>query len=125
MSEDTHPLSVNFLHSFRNPTSAIHAFLEEEQRAARARIKQCDHFLSHEIGGILEDAEVQQAIFELRKKFHTDRSSFILLCTLPHKVSCFISEHQVDSIRYVHTEGVDAQKQTVLPCVRPEFRAGN
>ena len=82
MQEGTHPLSVNFLHSFRNPTSAIHAFLEEEQGAARARIKQCDSFLSHKISGILNDAEVREAIFKLRKKFDTDLSTILCLLSL-------------------------------------------
>ena len=82
MLKGTQPISIDLLNSFTNPTSAIEAFLEEEQRAARARIKQCDNFLSHEISGILEDAEVQQAIFELRKKFHTDRSSILRLLSL-------------------------------------------
>ena len=56
MCKGTHPR--NLLNSFTNPTSAIHAFLEEENIAARTRIKQCDNFLSYKISGILEDAEV-------------------------------------------------------------------
>ena len=83
MSEGTQPpSSVNLLNSFTNPTLATQAFLEEENREARARIKQCDHFLSHKISGILDDAEVQQAIFELRKKSHTDHRSILRLLSL-------------------------------------------
>ena len=76
------PSSVNLLKRFTNPTSAIQAFLEEEDRTARARIKQCDSFLSHKISGILNDAEVREAIFKLRKKFDTDLSTILCLLSL-------------------------------------------
>ena len=78
----THPLPINLLKSYTNPTSAIYAFLEEEERAARARIKQCGNFLSHKISGILDDEEIRQAIYELRKKIDTDLSSILRLLSL-------------------------------------------
>ena len=74
--------SVNFLKSYSNPTAAIQAFLQEEKTTAKMRTKQYDSFLAHKISGILEDAEVRQAIYDLRKKINTDMCSILRLLSL-------------------------------------------
>ena len=56
---------------------AVTAFLQEEKRIARFRTRQCEAFLAHKIAGVLEEPEVRQALYDLRKKTVTDLSSVL------------------------------------------------
>ena len=61
---------------------AVTTFLQEEKRMAKIRTRQCEAFLAHKIEGVLEDPEVRQALYDLRKKTTTDLSSIIRLLSL-------------------------------------------
>ena len=61
---------------------AVTTFLQEEKRAAKIRTRQCEAFLSHKIEGVLEDPEVRQGIYDLRKKTVTDLSAAMRLLSL-------------------------------------------
>ena len=63
---------------------AVRAFLQEEKKTAQVRSRQCGEFLAHKVegSGILEDSEVRQALYELRKKINTDISSVLRLLSL-------------------------------------------
>ena len=120
MCEGTQPSYVNLLNTFANPTSAIRSFLEDEKKAARARIKQCDDFLSHKISGILEDAEVRQAIFELRKNFDTDHSSILSLLSLIRLVVAvkYLKKRTQICIQTIHITEYAKAMQGLIPQIR-------
>ena len=61
---------------------AVTTFLQEEKRTAKIRTRQCDAFLAHKTEGVLEDPEVLQALYELRKKTTTDLSLILRLLSL-------------------------------------------
>ena len=63
---------------------ALMTFLQVEKKAAWTRIRQCENFLAHKIedSGVLEDPDVHQALFNLRKMAMKEYSSFFRLLTL-------------------------------------------
>ena len=61
---------------------AVTTFLQEEKRTAKIRTRQCDAFLAHKTEGVLEDPEVLQALYELRKRTNADLSHVLRLLTL-------------------------------------------
>ena len=60
---------------------AIKAFLEDEKKTAKSRMKQLEEFLAANLG-ILEDSGVRQGLYKLWKKADTDHNSVGLLLTL-------------------------------------------
>ena len=61
---------------------AVTAFLQEEKRTAKIRTQQCEAFLAHKIDGVLEDPDVGQELYSLRKKTATHLSDILRLLTL-------------------------------------------
>ena len=59
-------------------------FLQAEKKSALSRSRTCGDFLAHKIegSGVLDDPEVRQALYNLRKKTTTDLSSVLRLLTL-------------------------------------------
>ena len=63
---------------------AVTAFLQEERRATNISIKQCDAFLACKIegSGALEDPEVRQELFNMRKNADAHKSHVLRLLSL-------------------------------------------
>ena len=56
--------------------------MEGEKKAALTKIRQCDNFLACKSEGPLQDAEILEALYTLRKKAKTEYSDIVRLLTL-------------------------------------------
>ena len=63
---------------------AVTAFLQEEMRTTKIRCRQCEAFLAHKIegSGVLENPDVREELFKMRKNAAMHKSHVLRLLSL-------------------------------------------